>query len=333
MNASESFQALRRANPRGKTGFGESVEATADALHAQLATASADVDVAADAGPSRGEHARPRRLVRASALAASVVVAAAVAAFLTVGPPGAGSAAAAVRKAAVVTAASAERSGTAVVRISHGGKPWTGATIRWHGRDLAVSRDVPARPRKVGSKLLVVDGILYGISPIDGRWVKLGSPAGIDPRTGTTPDEYLDAVREDVGGVTLRRIITGMTDLTTRRLADGSTLYSGIVAAELIARETGFKEGHTIRVLPFGYVAHDQAANPSAPLEAVVTVSADGIVRDITVRWGTGASAWTYTVAYSRLGATPAPVAPANARTLRGQLRASKPHAAPANSR
>jgi hypothetical protein len=48
----------------------------------------------------------------------------------------------------------------------------------------------------------VVDGVLYGISPIDGRWVRLGSPERIDPRTGTTPDEYLDAVREDVGGVT-----------------------------------------------------------------------------------------------------------------------------------
>jgi hypothetical protein len=325
MNASESFQALRRANPRAKAGFAASVEATADALHAQLATA--DVAAAVDAGapgPS-GEHVRPRRLVRASTIAASLAAAAAVAAFLTVGSPGAESAAAAVRKAATVTAASAERSGTAVVRITHGGKPWTGATIRWHGRDLAVSRDVPGRARRVGSELLVVDGVLYGINPINGRWVKLGSPDSIDPGSGTTPDEYLDAVREDVGGVNLRRIIGGMTDLTTRRLGDGSTVYSGTVAAGLIARETGFKEGHPIRVLPFGYVAHDQAANPAAPLHAAVTVSAHGIVREITVTWGTGASVWRYTVTYSRLGATPAPVAPANAPSLRGQLRAGKP--------
>jgi hypothetical protein len=59
-------------------------------------------------------------------------------------------------------------------------------------------------------------------------------------------------------------------------------------------------------VLPFGYVAHDAAADPAAALQAAVTVGADGIIREITVTWGTGASAWTYTVTYSRLGATPA---------------------------
>jgi len=48
-----------------------------------------------------------------------------------------------------------------------------------------------------------------------------------------------------------------------------------------------------IPVLPFGYVAHDAAADPAAPLDAAVTVGA-----------------------YSRLGATPALVAPANARSL-----------------
>jgi hypothetical protein len=46
----------------------------------------------------------------------------------------------------------------------------------------------------------------------------------------------------------------------------------------------------------------------------VVTVGADGIVRKIVVTWGTSASAWTYTVTYSELGTTAAPVAPANAR-------------------
>ena len=95
-----------------------------------------------------------------------------------------------------------------------------------------------------------------------------------------------------------------MTGLSTRRVGDGSTVYSGAVAAGLIARESGFKEGQSIRVLPFGYVAHDEAANPAAPLHAAVTVSADGIVREITVTWGASASAWIYTVTYSGLGAT-----------------------------
>ncbi|HEX8863306.1 MAG TPA: hypothetical protein VGC06_30270 [Actinomycetes bacterium] len=70
-------------------------------------------------------------------------------------------------------------------------------------------------------------------------------------------------------------------------------------------------------MLPFGYVAHDEAANPTAARSAAVTVSAAGTVREISVTWGTSASAWTYTVAYQQLGATPPPAAPANARPLR----------------
>jgi hypothetical protein len=334
MNTSGSFQALRRANPRVKAGFAESVEAAAEALRAQIVTTAADVAMDAGApGPHTGHSLPRRRLVRASTVGALLAAAAAVAAFLAVGSPGVGpgvaNAAAAVKKAATVTAASAERSGTAVVRITHNGEVWAGTTIRWHNRDVAVSRDAPWRPGKAGSRFLVVDGALYGVDPADGGWVVLGNPENIDPDSGTTPDEYLAAVGEDIAGVTLRRISDGMTGLTTRQLGDGSTIYSGAVAAGLIARESGFKEGQSIRVLPFGYVAHDEAANPAAPLHTAVTVGADGIIREITVTWGTSASAWTYTVTYSSLGATPAPVAPANARPLGDRLRAAKPPAGP----
>ena len=318
MSTPESLQALRRANPRGKAGFAESVEAAADALHVRMVTTPGD----AAAPTPRGGRSRPRRrLVRVSTAAVSLVAAAAVAAaFLTVSSSGVPSAAAAVRKAATVTAASAERSGTAVVRITHDGKLWAGTTVRWHDRDVEISRGYPSR--KAGSRLLVVDGVMYayGDEPRRAGWVKLGDPRSIDPGSGTTPDEYLAAVREDVGGATLRRISDGMTGLTTRRLRDGSTVYSGTVAAGLIARKTGFKEGHAIRVLPFGFVAHDEAADPASPLQVSVTVGADGIFRQITVTWGTSA-AWNYTVAYSRLGTTPALVAPKNARPLKEVLR------------
>jgi hypothetical protein len=47
-----------------------------------------------------------------------------------------------------------------------------------------------------------------------------------------------------------------------------------------------------------------------------LTVGTDGIIREVAVTWGTSASAWTNTVTYSRLGETPPPVAPANARDL-----------------
>ena len=102
------------------------------------------------------------------------------------------------------------------------------------------------------------------------------------------------------------------SSLTTAKRADGSTVYRGTTPAGQIARETGFKGGQTIRVFPFGYVAHDEAADPAAPLDTSVTVGPEGIVREVQVTWGT----WSYTVAYSRLGATPAPVRPEHSRSL-----------------
>jgi hypothetical protein len=308
MNTTQSFEALRRANPRAKAGFTDSVEAAAAAVRAGVATA---------ATASEPQTSFLRRRVLGAVVATLLAAAAAVAAFSTIGSPGAEDATAAVRKAANVTAASAERSGTALVRITHDGKLWAGTTIRWHGADLGVRSDVPGHRGRPGSELLVVDGIIYGVDPDAGGWVMQGKPENIDPGSGTTPDEYLAAVREDVGGVTLRRITGGMTGLTKRSLNDGSTVYSGAVAARVIARDSGFKEGQAIRVFPFGYVAHDEAADPSAPLDAAVTVGADGVIREIAVSWGTSASAWTYTVTYSGLGTTAGPKAPANARPLR----------------
>jgi hypothetical protein len=266
-----------------------------------------------------------RRLVRVSAAGVSLAAVAAAAVFLTIGSPGVGSgvedAAAAVKQAATLTAASADRSGTAVVRITHGGEIWAGKTVRWNGEDIAITE--PGRSGKIGSPLLVVDGVLYMREPRLG-WVA-SDPDGIDPDSGTTPAEILAAVREDAGGVTLRRITDGMTGLTKKQLEDGSTVYDGTVPAGLVFRETGFKEGESIRVTPFGYVANE-AADPASLLDAAVTVGADGVVREIAVTWGTGSSAWTYTVTYAKLGATPAPRAPDGARSIeewRDSLRAA----------
>jgi hypothetical protein len=242
-----------------------------------------------------------------SAAPAALVAGAAVIAYSTIGSSGVQSANAAFEQAATLTADSAERSGTAVVRMTHDGAPWAGQTIQWNGADIAVRTDMPGRNGRPGSAVLVVDDVVYGV--MFGRWLEMGSPQNIDPDSGTTPTETLAAVREDVGGATLRRITDGMTGLTTRTLADGSTAYSGKVAAGLLARETGFKEGESIRVLPFGYVANGEAANPAAPLATTVTVGPDGIVLELAVSWGR----WTYSVAYSKLGEGAAVRAPANA--------------------
>jgi hypothetical protein len=294
MNTSESFRALRRANPRAKEGFARSVDAVAAAVHAQID----GVHV---------ERPRGRRLVGLSAAAALAAIAVAATILAVGSPSGVEDATAALESAAAVTAASAERSGIAVVRITHDGELWAGTTIRWNGEDIALS----SNNGRAGSELRVVDGTVYGIDERDGGWIAMGTPANIDPDSGTTPTEHLAAVRQDVGGTTLRRLADGMTGLTTRR-AGGSTVYRGTVAAGLIARETGVKEGRSIRVFPFGFVAHDEAADPAAPLDTAVTVGADGVVRQIAVTWGT----WSYTVSYRGLGKTSAPAAPANARSL-----------------
>jgi hypothetical protein len=76
-------------------------------------------------------------------------------------------------------------------------------------------------------------------------------------------------------------------------------------------------------------VAHDEAADPTSPLGTSVTVGSDGIVREIAVTWGTTASAWTYTVSYSGLGATSAPVVPPNARPLRDRSLGGRPRTVP----
>jgi hypothetical protein len=300
MSMPESFEALRRTNPRAGASFAESVEAATGAVRSEIAAAG-------DTAPPRS---RPRRrFVGLSAAGAALAAAVAVVALGT-GSSGVQSAAAAFEKAATLTAASAERSGTAEVRMTHNGEVWVERTIQWNAGDLVLSSDAPWRSKKPGTDMLVVDGLMYVIE--DGRWINIGSPKSIDPNSGTTPDEYLAAVREDVGGTTLRRITNGMTGLTTRTLGDGSTVYSGAVKAGLIARESGFKDGEALRVLPFGYVAHDQAADPANRLHTAVTVGPEGVVREIDVTWG----AWTYTVTYSRLGETAAPKAPANARDL-----------------
>jgi hypothetical protein len=297
MSTPESFQALRRANPRNEPGFAEAVGTAAGFVRTEIATAG----VFAAPGRSR------RRLLSVSAAAAALVVATAAIAYSTIGSSGVQSANAAFEHAAMLTATSAERSGTAVVRMTHDGKPWTGSTIRWNGDDIVIRSDLPDRNGRPGSAMLVVDGVVYGVE--DGRWLEMGSPGNIDPDSGTTPGETLAAVREEVGGATLRRITNGMTGLTTRTLADGSTAYSGKVPAGLIANETGLKEGRLIRILPFGNVANGGAADAAAPLDTTVIVAPDGIVRQIAVKWGT----WTYAVAYSKLGEGPAIHAPANA--------------------
>jgi hypothetical protein len=309
MSTSESLEALRRANPRKKASFNDAVDAAAAAVRLRIATAESVNE------PSERHLHPPRRLV---GLAAGVALAgaAAVAVLLTVGSsdvtPGVDNAAAAIKKAARQTAVSVNQSGTATVHMTHDGQVSAHKTVRWHGEDMEITDESPGGPSS-GLPLLLVNGMVYGHDPAHEGWVEVGPVSSFDRGIGTTPADIVAAVRNDLGGATLRRITRAMTagGLTTSQ-SDGSTLFAGSVPAGKIARETGFKEGQAIRVFPFGYVAHGAAADPTSPLDTQVTVESDGIIREIAVRWGT----WTYTVTYSDLDSTPALVAPPNAEPL-----------------
>jgi len=305
MNTNDGLEALRRANPRATVGYSEAVD-TARRARPGLVL---------DAGSGR-----PRWLgFSAASLAVTAAAAVAVFALATAGP-GSGDVAVedptvALRQAAMLTSAASDQSGRATVRMTENGQPWAGKTVTWNGDNIAVVEDARPRPGKPGSEFRVVDGILYGQNwDIDG-WVAFGPPENVDPDSGTTPLELLAAVREDTAGDTVDRITGGMTDPQTQTGGDGSITYSGGVAAGLVAMEEGLKDGEHLRVLPYGYVAHDAAATPDSLLDVSLSVGAEALIRNITATWG-GGSAWTYTVTFSELGIAPPIEAPPNAQSL-----------------
>ncbi len=293
MSQSDTIEALRRANPRRRPDF--------DEWASQL---TSSVDVTRDRSRLRLVIGIPAATTAFVAAAVTLIAVGSPLGPLTVSP------AAAMEQAASVSAQAAESSGTVHIEITENGAPWVSKTLRWNGTDLAISGDDPSRVGR--GDLLVVDGIMYGPNPeVTDSWIELGSPDSVDPDSGTTPAEYLAAVTEDVGGESMRRITAEMIELTTSQSEDGSTLYHGKVPAGALARESGVKEGETIRVLPYGNVAHDDASNPASLIDVTVSVLADGTIDEIHATWG-GASSWSYRLTFSDLGTTAPLEKPAN---------------------
>jgi hypothetical protein len=114
-----------------------------------------------------------------------------------------------------------------------------------------------------------------------------------------------------------------MTDLSTEERGEGSTVYRGTVPAGKLASKSAVKNRKNIRVLPFGYAAPGEAADPSNPIQVSVVVARDGVIRTLTAGWGSPASRWIYEIDYRDLGTTPAPAPPANARPLREVVRST----------
>ena len=283
MNQTDSLEALRQANPRRNPEFAD----WANRLGLPL------------------QPTRRRRIWPAIGIPAAATVVAVVVTLVAVGPsvgPLSVSQAEAMQQAVAVSASAAEQSGTVEVRITQDGDPWVTKTLRWNGTDLQITNDDSSSVGR--GDLLVVDGVMYAPNPeVADQWIELGPPESVDPDSGTTPDEYLAAIGEDVGGVTMQRITGEMTGLTTTVAEDGTTVYLGQVPAGALARETGVKEGEMLRVLPYGYVAHDEAADPDSLIDVSITVGTDGTIENIHATWG-GESSWSYLLTFSDLGAT-----------------------------
>jgi hypothetical protein len=279
MNQTQSLEALQRANPRHRPDF---------------------VEWAAELRPVADPTGSRRRRWPVIGIPAAATLIAAVVTLVAVGSPVGPLAvppAEAMQQAVNASAQAAEDSGTVEVEITQDGELWAAKTVRWNGSDLFVSGG-----RK--GDLLVVDGVMYGPDPeVVGGWIELGPPESVDPDSGTTPDEFLMMVEEDTSGATFQRITAEMTDLATSQTEDGSTVYLGQVPAGALARETGMKEGEMLRVLPYGYVAHDAAADPASLIDVSITVGADGTIGEILATWG-GGSPWSYRLSFSDLGTT-----------------------------
>jgi hypothetical protein len=216
----------------------------------------------------------------------------------------------AMQRAVNASAAAAGDSGTVDVEITRNGEVWTAKTLSWSGSDLRMTTNDPQRVGR--GDLLVVDGVMYGGHPeVVDRWIELGTPESVDPDSGTTPGEYLAFIGEDVGGATLQRITEEMTGLTTSMAENGSTIYAGQVPAGALARESGVKGGETIRVLPYGFVAQDEASDPDSLIDVSISVGDDGLIEEIHATWG-GQASWSYRLSFSGLGTTDSVEKPTN---------------------
>ncbi len=317
MSLSNSLEALRRANLLDGAGY--------DDLLDRLACAALEHRELTADRPSTADSRKPRwtrrpigaRATGAFPIGAGVLVAVVVIALLMAGSPLGPQAlppAAAMEHAVEVTATAADESGIVEVEITQDGELWAAKTVHWNGDDLSVSEsDTSASHRR---DLLVVDWMMYGHDPeAPGEWVELRISRQHRPRHRNDAGRLPVRGHEDAGGETLRRITSAMTDLTTSAGADGSTIYQGHVPAGDLARETGTKDGQTLRVLPYGYVAHDQASNPSSMIAVSITVGADETIQVISATWG-GVSDWTYNLRFDDLGSASELAAPVNARPL-----------------
>jgi hypothetical protein len=295
MSADRSLRALREASPRSEAGFDEWI-ASFDALRDQIVAAPVVVR-----GPG---IARRRRLIGLSAVAAAVALAAAVAGLvLSAATPQ--SAYAAARQAVVATATAA--SGTMTMTVAHNGTTYVLDTTRWNGRDIAVSSG-PRHLLGPDRQILLAGGGAY-VRQADGRWLRYPSVSDLGPKLGPA----VQLAEDNVAGSTAGQILALATDLHQTKQPDGATLYTGMISSRKNPRVAPASD--TIRRMIAILRSGNESGAPGGfhgDLELRLTVTGDGRVQQVSVTFqqqDTGSAAadgtYTWSVTFSRLGATP----------------------------
>jgi hypothetical protein len=306
MASDRSLQALREASPRSRPGFDEWIERF-DALQDQIMAAPVVVR-----GPGA---ARRRRLIGLSAVAVAISIAAAVAGLvLSAAAPQ--SAYAAARQAVVATAAAA--SGTMTMTVAHNGTVYMLDTTRWNGGDIAISSG-PRHLLGPDRQVLLAGGGAY-VQRADGTWLRYPSVPDLGPKVGPA----VQLAEDNVAGSTAGQILALATGLRQAKQPDGTTLYTGTIPSRSQPRVGPASD--TIRRMIASLRSGNEAGAPGGfhgDLKLRLTVTGDGRVQQVSVTFRqqdtgspAGDGAYTWSVTYSQLGATPpitvpqAPTAP-----------------------
>jgi hypothetical protein len=357
LKKNEGLRDLRKADPRSQAGFDVAVE-----QHAGIR----DAIIASDVAPGRSSakarspqvlpaeprgsgvrRARPtRRLIGLSAGATFAVAAAVVAAVLLLGggnpnlTPSPALAAEAAKKAAVDTTAAA-KSGVIETVLLIDGEAQVMNKISWNGDDLSllVQNDKQRQIRYVDGLYYETYGYSVPIATGDSshvdQWIHITSfdNDGTGTMAGSAieqpaPAEWLTAARTDLAGDGLTELVSSAQGYTRAENTDGSVSYSATTTVAAIQ-----SQDWSISGLPMANQPSFKVLDTSTPVAVVVTVGADGLIRELKLDWTLDlsgeASVWSYKTAYSQLGTAPAITAPDASRTITTDARYPATEAGP----
>jgi hypothetical protein len=242
--------------------------------------------------PRRPQLAGRRRLLAVSAVATAALSLAGVLVGLVLSAAAPQSAYAAAKKAIAASSAGAVDSGTmtqtTLSQSPDGSTSSVAVTVRWNGKDIAITSEGGRGVIPGFEQLLLVAGGVY-LQRADGSWLHYASEADLEPPLART----VQAVWGLVAGTRAAQIIASTYGLDKTVQPDGSTVYSGTIPPSNPAQvaPTGEKTGEVF--LPgFG---------PGGTFQLVV--GSDGLVRAMSETAAPPITA-SWSIEFSQLGST-----------------------------